>query len=900
MSNISFDNPWLLLIAIPLLAVILVPFFIAVKKDNANPHNIASVCLHVVIALCITLALSGMTFEAVITDTQVYVLADVSYSANRNLDDVQSNVEKVAGKLPRNSKMSVIVFGRDYLRVSDLGEKVPNIRSAAEKIDRSATDIGAVLRYAGNLFDEDVIKRIIIITDGVETVSSNNIVTVVSALQDSGVYIDAVFVDDNISDEVKEVQLDAVEATSSVYLGRDETVSVLIRANCGKDSSGRAIESVNGYVSLYQNGDRIKRQAERFYNGLNTVTFPLPTDKTGTFNYEVRVETEYADGDTSPYNNVGYFTQKISDGRKVLFIGGTNDDVVAGRKIYGNDDVEYVTEVSKIPLSVEDMCGYDEIVLSNFDVRTIRASDMFMTSLESLVNDYGKTLTTYGNTYIQEDDPDQVNSPLKRLSGLLPVRVGNFDQDKRLVAIVLDVSISMNYNDRLAVAKRASIELINILNNTDTVMVIGFSGVIEEFQPAVQLTARKVVIEKIEEKTVENHTSLGGALKATHELMPTRFHDKQVIVITDGLLTGSGDLALADAQIKAMTEEGIVVSALGIFPSATDNENIKKIIENNAKSENAFYKYIENEKQIDVIFGQLSEQTQQVRIDEAGKLYDVTLLRPDDDVAAGVNSLGYIDGFWYNAAKTRATTVLSAKYWRDKVTSFDIPIYAYWNGGGKGKVVSFLSDIASDWAGDWFNDENGRQFLSNIPDTCLPDERITTPFLIEVEGSGSATTINVQTPVTMIGGSSFTAALTNPDGFITERALNYASGLYFATFQTDAPGTYSLHLIYERRGVKHETDFEFAIAYCAEYDSFTSYSVSYLYRLKSENGKILDLDNIKTLENSDSEYTSYTFSFTLPLMIAVAALFVIDIIIRQLRWQDVKSFFSGIFRRRSK
>ena len=76
-------------------------------------------------------------------------------------------------------------------------------------------------------------------------------------------------------------------------------------------------------------------------------------------------------------------------------------------------------------MTVEDMCGYDEIVLSNFDVRTVRASNAFMTSLTTLVNDYGKTLTTYGNTFIQEDDPDEANSVLKRLSDLLPVRVGN-------------------------------------------------------------------------------------------------------------------------------------------------------------------------------------------------------------------------------------------------------------------------------------------------------------------------------------------------------------------------------------------------------------------------------------------------------------------------------------------
>lgn len=899
MSNISFDNPWLLLIAIPLLAAILIPFLITVRRDNVNFHNVASMSLHVLIVICITLAISGMAFERVITDTQVYVLADISYSANHNIDDVQSSVEKVAGKLPRNSKMGVICFGRDFYRASDLGGKVPDVRSAVDKVDRSATDIGAVLRYAGNLFDDDVIKRIVIITDGIETVTTNNIVSVVSALQENDVYIDAVFIDDTISEDEKEIQLDSVEATSSTYLDKDEAVNVLVRANCGKDKTGKAIESVQAYVNLYQNGTRIKRQTEVFYNGLNAATLTLPTDKTGTFNYEVTVETVDPEGDTSPYNNVGYFTQKITDERNVLFIGGTNADVAAGQRIYGTKGVTYVTEISQIPLSVEDMCKYDEIVLSNFDVRTIRAHDMFMTSLESLVNSYGKTLTTYGNTYIQEDDPDNPHPALKRLSGLLPVRIGNFDQDQRLVAIVLDISISMNYNERFAVAKRAAIELVNILNNTDTVMVVGFSSVIEQFQPAVQLTARKVVIEKIAEKTPENHTSLSGALIATHQLMPKRFHEKQVIVITDGL-TDNQDYSAANTEVKAMTQEGIVVSAISLYPDEDDSANLKKLIEDNATSEDAFYKNIENEKQIDVIFKELSETTQQVRIDETGKVYEVTLRRPEDEVATDVTSVGALDGFWYSAAKTQATTVLTAEYWRDRATSFHVPIYAYWDGGGNGKVVSFLSDIASDWTDSWSAGTGGGKFLSNIPDASLPNERIATPFLVEVEGKGNSTTISVQTPSSMLGATKFSAVLSDPQGLISERALTYASGIYVATFQTDAPGTYKLTLTYEGNGKKYEDEMEFSVSYYAEYDSFTSYSSSYLYRLKSENGKILTPDNIKSFENTDSEYTTYMFSFTMPLMITVAVLFVIDIIIRHLKWKDIVSFFSKGQRRRNK
>ena len=63
MNSINFVNPWLLFIALPLLAAVIVPFVITVRRDNANFHNIASVSLHVIICICITLAIAGLSLK---------------------------------------------------------------------------------------------------------------------------------------------------------------------------------------------------------------------------------------------------------------------------------------------------------------------------------------------------------------------------------------------------------------------------------------------------------------------------------------------------------------------------------------------------------------------------------------------------------------------------------------------------------------------------------------------------------------------------------------------------------------------------------------------------------------------------------------------------------------------
>ena len=88
MKNISFDNPYLLLVFIPLLLCIVVPIVIAIRKENRHKSVFIATALHILIGLCATLALAGTIYTTVMTETQVVVIADVSYSANRNLDTV--------------------------------------------------------------------------------------------------------------------------------------------------------------------------------------------------------------------------------------------------------------------------------------------------------------------------------------------------------------------------------------------------------------------------------------------------------------------------------------------------------------------------------------------------------------------------------------------------------------------------------------------------------------------------------------------------------------------------------------------------------------------------------------------------------------------------------------------
>ena len=65
MNNINFDNPYLLLLLIPLVLIVSIPFFIAVKKDNFNIHNIFSYVCHIVMCVLLTLVIIFLIFVAI-------------------------------------------------------------------------------------------------------------------------------------------------------------------------------------------------------------------------------------------------------------------------------------------------------------------------------------------------------------------------------------------------------------------------------------------------------------------------------------------------------------------------------------------------------------------------------------------------------------------------------------------------------------------------------------------------------------------------------------------------------------------------------------------------------------------------------------------------------------------
>lgn len=198
--QITFDEPWLLLL---LIALPLIWVYSFSSLSGLGPYRrLFAIGLRSLVLTALVLALAGIQLERISDRMTVLYLLDQSESipkrtreamleyvtrdvqAHRRTGDLQNPVEDKAG---------IIIFGReatieyppfaDELRVSGALESLFELRT-------DATNIAAALKLAQASFPEDSAKRIVIVTDGNENLGDAR--GVARSLADNGIGIDVV------------------------------------------------------------------------------------------------------------------------------------------------------------------------------------------------------------------------------------------------------------------------------------------------------------------------------------------------------------------------------------------------------------------------------------------------------------------------------------------------------------------------------------------------------------------------------------------------------------------------------------------------------------------------------------------------------------------------------------
>jgi len=864
MSNINFDNPLLLLIAIPLLILVAVSFILVIRKENRTFNNIFSLICHILIVVLLSLAFAKTTYETVMTETNIYVLADVSYSSNENLELIDKYIDDLKDNVPKNSKIGIVCFGKDYELLVEPGEEIISVKNA--NVDVGATNICSALEYTATLFKDNVIKRIVIISDGEET-DDSNIVSVVQSLASDDIYIDAIYLDNNIDENSKEIQVNQVEYVDSTFLNIEEKVNATIQTSF----------DTKAIVTLYYNDEIYSEKAVFLNKGYNMISLGLNTSESGDHTYKFVVNS---DEDTSSFNNTFIFNQVVSEKKKILFISGDKADRENAENLYGDSsEIDYYINDGEVPFTVEDLCVYDEFILSNIDIRKLYNYSQFVKSIDTLVSEFGKSLVTFGNTYIQNNYDDET---LSALSDMLPVKYGNNSQEEKLVTIVLDISRSMEFDYRLQCAKNAAMTILDNLDDNVNVMIVPFFGEVGQKELPRKASEREYLKEVIKNYNVYQGTFMGSALENTYSTIKDFPYEKnEVILITDGLPYGEQKNQVI-LYAQKMAESNIMLSV--IHTIIKESVDFTKQV---AEAGKGYHYFLEKVEQVEsLVLNEVLNSLTEVILEANPS--SVSILRTKEDLVKGIDELPNINGLYNNVKKSSAKVVLEAKYTDTIGNKYDVPLYSYWN-YGNGKVSSFATSISGDWISDWYNSDDAKTVLMNIDDFNIPEKRVNSSFIIDTHMEGTNTEIIVTAP-SLNSGSELTINIIYPDGTEESKLLAFDSQKYITDIKTDKAGKYVIQLSYKLGELSYSAEYVFNISYLPEYNKFTIFEASNLYYMVSENGQISETGELR-LENDNSTEQKYIIDFTPAFMIICVILFVLDVIVRKLRLQDIKSLF---------
>ncbi|MBO4982698.1 MAG: VWA domain-containing protein [Clostridia bacterium] len=882
MKSISLDNPYLLLIAIPLLLLTIIPYILAIKKENKSKSTIASLIIHLFIVAVVSVAFSGLHQTTVKTETEVFVVADVSYSSSRNYEQIDEYIRNLDGNLPPNSKVGVVCFGKDQQLLTDLGGIFTTVSD--NTVDTSKTDIASALEYTAGMFSEDAIKRIVLITDSKENsgTTAGGLISAVKALETQNIYIDAIYVDSNLKDGDYEVQINDIDYTPSTYLNHKSTLQVLIQSNSDYiPNLGNKNDKNDAFVRLFDSEGNLKAEVtKQLQKGFNIVNIELDTSVGGSFDYKVVVDANH---DVSDKNNVHAFTQTITEKLQVLLISKTKSDLRRAEELYEEKAEIYAPLLLKrkepVPYSIEELCKYDEIIISDMDIKEIENTTTFLHNLDVVVSKFGKSLITAGNTFIQNQD-DEI---YKTLEDMLAIKYGNSDGDPKLYALVIDSSRSMQDASQLIMAKESAIQLLNMMSKTDYVMVITVSGEVTIAQRPTSLIHKEEIIQIINSIKPTQGTVLGAGLRVAYEQMKEQpFSEKYVMLISDGrsyAAVNERDDAISIAS--TMKRNGIYTSVIN-----TASDEGADFLTRIQKSGGGKYYYVKSPEAVkDVVSTDIADDITQSVIENDTV---VNIEDYNDPLVDGVVSLPNIKGYYYGKVKSNVTVVLSVDYEKPSGDVVRVPIYSYWN-YGDGRVTSISTTFSGKWVEDWEDDNNATEVYQRILITNTPKERIDYPFMIDVIHSASGSVLEI-IPAENNPDVIVSVTLVSPNGDETKNTLYYVAGSYKMSFDSSFIGKYKLKVVYEYGEESFEANTSFDVAYEPEYNSFEIFDASLLYNAivdgtVSENGEL-------KIENDENEVDTYVYYYTIYLMALAIVLYVIDVIIRKIKLNDIKSFFN--------
>ena len=853
--ELSFERPWFLLLLIPALAVILIPYLRLPANRRKTWKKILPVILHTILVILLVLIISGLTFVRNIDEQAVMLLIDVSDSTEPVRETLAARAQEIALLIDRKTPVGVIAFGDETVYTVKIGADDRTVELT--ETDSDATDIEAALEYAAMMLPHDRAKRIILLSDGIETVGQAE--DTACYLATRGVRIDSMYFDASAYLPA-EVQISSLTIPGSAYIGDEIAVHAVISSS----------HTATAGLMLYDNDRVAAAQEVTLRPGSNVFELTMVPETAGA--HACRLELRTLDGDdTLSVNNQSYAYLHVSGGTSVLIIADTIPHAETLKTVLEADNTVTAVTARNAPRTIAELCGYDEVILMN--VNSADLPDGYDMLLDAYVSIYGRSLLAAGGT----DTFMYGGMTGTGFEEMLPVTFelsAESSSQSTALMLVLDCSGSMSQNTQyLNVAKQGAIQTVQAMNSSDYVGVVSFnrtatlqSGLIEANE--INKTS---LIRTISALSTSRGTYYTEALEMAHaELLTSDAEIRHVIFLSDG---NPSDYGYEEA-VDAMIADGITVSTIGLGYSSW-------ILSDLAESGGGRYYYVENAADLPDIM--LSE-TEQITVSSLITGEFTPVIAKKNSLTNGIaDTLPVLYGYLGTTVKEDADAYL--------VTEEGHPIYAV-RSHGEGKTACFTGDLSGSWSAGWFADAAARQVIANMVTTTVSGTPHTSSILTDVSVRGMEAEITVRTSASVYetenAGTSLSLTVTTEKGSRSYPLTENTDGTYTAVVPADESGLYET-MIVETDASGRMVDYlqtAFAVSYPEEYDAFAEGGREFLRKLCAPSGGILS-QNTEELASAQVEPIGIVYDPLIPLAVTASVLLLADIAVRKLRWKDV-------------
>ena len=727
----TFARPWFLLL---LLVAIPVVLYVARHGRRAVPlrqHRVA-VGMRLGGVALIVLALSGPSLVRTSNERSVLFLLDRSASVTSEVRQAQDGyVRDAIASAGARDRVAVGVFGAELRLDTALSDDV-SYTGARTVVDESATDLAAALRGGAAILPTEGSRRIVVLTDAVET--SGNARAAAAELAEAGVSVDVVVLD---TGRTSDALVTAVDAPTTARVGDDVDIEVEVNSTI----SGTATVSLDV-------GGEIRRLEVTLQPGVNTIGFTVPASDPGAMIVTATVDVA---GDRVPQNDTGQAIVRVLGPAQVAVVEGRlgeADDLV---RALGAAGVE-VTRFTNVP-TADQLITFDGVVLVNVPSPPAEQSE----DLASFVEDFGRGLVVIGGDQSFGLGGYQDSA----LEELLPVTSNPDDLLRRQpVAEVLVIDTSGSMADchcgsggdhdpsqqgginKTDISRAGAAQAIAALQDQDRIGVLAFTSGTRWALPLDIKPDQATIEAALATLTPQGDTEISPALRAAlDELRNAPEEIKHIVLFTDGW---GDDPELFEAA-KEVAQAGVTLSVLGTGEGTGD------ALRRTAALGGGQYYPGRDLESIPEIF---VEETLRVARPLVAEGAFVPALGAASQVTAGLTATPPLRGYVLTRPKPTASLPL-------EIGPGD-PLLATWQ-RGLGRTTAWTSDATVRWSADWIEWAGFVDFWGAVVTDVLPPGREAPPS-VRIDGGFLQIGFDAEAPLDAVG----VAQVRSPNGNVIQ------------------------------------------------------------------------------------------------------------------------------------